>query len=318
MKNSPLISVIVPVYNVEKYLDRCIESIVNQTYKNLEIILVDDGSPDNSPKICDKWAEIDNRIIVIHKQNAGVAAARNDALAIAKGEYIAFADGDDYCFQKQYETLYRNLIDNDADISMCLYYESDIEIDAPPLIEQSVIVHNSNECLKHVCVGDYAYGVLWNKLYKHDVVRGIIMPDLKCSQDLPYNYFAFKNANLIAICKEQLYFYRNRKTSTTKSKFKIGAFDAIKAREIILNGELNNRNLKPYAVKGYVKSNFAILSEIITNNAFTDKFSYVRDSILIYKNEILFTKHYVFYDKIKTIILYFSPKLYKRMTLKRK
>lgn len=315
---SNLITIIVPVYNVEKYLDRCIESIVNQTYRNLEIILVDDGSPDGAPAICDKWAEIDNRITVIHKQNAGVAAARNDALAIAKGDYIAFVDGDDYCFQKQYETLYRNLIDNDADISMCLYYESDVEIDTPPSVVESVLLQDSNECLKHICVGDYAYGVLWNKLYKYSVVKGIVMPHLKCSQDLPYNYYAFKNAKIIALSNEQLYFYRNRPDATTKSSFKAASFDAIKAREIILNNEINSFKLKPYAVKGYVNSNYAILSEIITNNAFMDKFSEIRDSILKYRKDILFSKHYVLYDKIKTIILYFSPKLYKRMTLNRK
>ena len=94
--NLPLISVIVPVYKVEKYLDRCVQSIVDQTYKNLEIILVDDGSPDNCPAMCDAWAEKDHRIKVIHQQNAGGGAARNAALDIAQGDLIAFADSDDY------------------------------------------------------------------------------------------------------------------------------------------------------------------------------------------------------------------------------
>ena len=94
--DEPLISVIVPIYNVEKYLNRCIESIVNQTYKTLEIILVDDGSPDNCPQICDEWKEKDNRIKVIHKKNGGLSDARNAGLDIAQGEYIAFVDGDDF------------------------------------------------------------------------------------------------------------------------------------------------------------------------------------------------------------------------------
>ena len=94
--SSELISIIVPVYKVEKYIDRCVESIINQTYKNIEIILVDDGSPDNCPKICDEWAKKDKRIRVIHKENRGVSSARNVGIDVAKGKYIGFVDSDDY------------------------------------------------------------------------------------------------------------------------------------------------------------------------------------------------------------------------------
>ena len=110
----PLISVIVPVYKVEQYLDECVQSIINQTYKNLEIILVDDGSPDRCPAICDKYAEIDHRVIVIHKQNGGVCSARNAALSIAKGEYIGFVDGDDYIDSSMYEALMNACVDSGA------------------------------------------------------------------------------------------------------------------------------------------------------------------------------------------------------------
>lgn len=111
-----LISVIVPVYNAEKFLDRCINSIQNNTYKNLQIILVDDGSVDNSGKICDEYSRKDNRITVIHKKNAGTAAARNDALDIAKGDYIAFCDNDDYISPYFYETLLNALKETGADV----------------------------------------------------------------------------------------------------------------------------------------------------------------------------------------------------------
>ncbi|MBR3654561.1 MAG: glycosyltransferase [Elusimicrobia bacterium] len=112
----PLISVIIPIYNIEQYLKQCVDSIVNQTYKNLEIILVDDGSADNSVRICDEYALKDNRIKVIHKQNAGVSAARNDGLNIAKGEYIAFVDGDDYIGLKTFEDVLELLLNFDVDI----------------------------------------------------------------------------------------------------------------------------------------------------------------------------------------------------------
>ena len=114
-----LISVIVPIYNVEKYLDRCVDSIINQTYKNLEIILVDDGSPDNCLAICDSWAEKDRRIKVIHKENGGVSSARNSALDIASGDYIGFVDSDDWIEPDMYEILIKNAKKYDADISRC-------------------------------------------------------------------------------------------------------------------------------------------------------------------------------------------------------
>ena len=123
-----LIIIIVPVYKVEPYLDRCVQSIVNQTYANLEIILVDDGSPDNCPAMCDAWAEKDSRIRVIHKANEGVAIARNTALSQAKGTYIGFVDGDDYCFPDMYAHLLQNALQQDVDISMSSYYESDVEV----------------------------------------------------------------------------------------------------------------------------------------------------------------------------------------------
>ena len=119
MNNNPKISVIVPVYKVEKYLDRCVESIVNQTYKNLEIILVDDGSPDNCPVMCDEWAEKDERIRVIHKENGGLADARNAGMNIATGDYIGFVDSDDWIEPNMYEVLLKNALKYDADISRC-------------------------------------------------------------------------------------------------------------------------------------------------------------------------------------------------------
>ena len=314
----PLISVIVPVFKVERYLDRCIESLVNQTYRNLEIILVDDGSPDGSPAICDKWAAEDPRIVVIHKENEGVAAARNDALAIAKGDYIAFADGDDFCFSRQFEILYKNLKTCDADISMCQYYESDVEIDDLPLKGLLPMMRPASECMKDVCLGEYVYGVLWNKLYSHELVKGIQMPPLKCSQDLPYNYFAFKRAKRVAVCDEQLYFYRNRADATTKTSFKNGSFDAIKAREIMMAYELDNPVLRPYVILGYVNSNLVVLSGIIKNNVFMERFEELRSAILKYKKEVLRFDRCMKYTKMKIVVLSVSPSLFKKMTLKNK
>ena len=145
---NPLISVIVPIYNVEKYLDKCIESIVNQTYKNLEIILVDDGSPDNCPAMCDAWAEKDSRIKVVHKENGGAGSARNAGLDVSSGEYIGFVDGDDYIDSDFYETLINKSRNGYYDIVTCGFktfescktglehkcYENEMEFDSQQLL----------------------------------------------------------------------------------------------------------------------------------------------------------------------------------------
>ena len=117
-----LISVILPIYNVEKYLEKCLKSVINQTYKNLEIILVDDGSKDNSPQICDEYAVKDKRIVVIHKSNGGLSDARNAGIEIAKGKYITLIDSDDYVELEMYEKLYNKAISDNLDIAICGNY----------------------------------------------------------------------------------------------------------------------------------------------------------------------------------------------------
>ena len=119
MLDKPKISIIIPVFGVELYLNRCIESVVNQKYSNLEIILIDDGSPDNCPTICDEWAERDERIVVIHKKNGGLSDARNIGLKIATGELVGFVDSDDWISPEMYQLLYENMLENDSDISAC-------------------------------------------------------------------------------------------------------------------------------------------------------------------------------------------------------
>jgi glycosyltransferase involved in cell wall biosynthesis len=121
-KPLPLISIIVPIYNIAEYASECIQSLINQTYKNIEIILVDDGSTDHSPAICDEFAEQDERIKVIHKRNGGLSDARNAGLDVATGEYIGFVDGDDWVDEDMYETLYHLIYEHQADISICTHY----------------------------------------------------------------------------------------------------------------------------------------------------------------------------------------------------
>ena len=124
MKKQPLISIIIPVYKVEKYLEKCVNSVINQTYKNLEIILIDDGSPDDCPAICDKLSKTDKRIKVIHKTNSGVSASRNEGLKIATGEFVAFVDSDDWIDETMYERLINKQQEQNYDLVFCKYIQT--------------------------------------------------------------------------------------------------------------------------------------------------------------------------------------------------
>lgn len=306
-----LISIIVPVYKTEQYLDRCVESIVSQTYKNLEIILVDDDSPDNCPQMCDAWAEKDNRIKVLHIENKGVANARNQGLDIATGDFIGFVDSDDYIEPDMFETLLNYLTDNNADISLCGYQINEEENAVANLRMVTPL-----DAMKLICMGDYKYGVLWNKLYKKDVIKHIKMPDFVCCEDLIFNYYVFKNAQSIAECDSKLYHYFQNEDSIVHSNFGINSFDAVKSKELMLSNE-KNTELEKYAVRGLISSSFVFLSQVVQYNKCTEKYDYLRNYVKEYKSEILRSDLYSKSEKIKALILILCPKLYNFM-IKRK
>lgn len=169
-KQTPIISIIVPVYKVEKYLKRCIDSIVNQTYENIEIILVDDGSPDNCGNICDEYAEQYKRIKVIHKENGGQSSARNAGLDVAKGEYIGFVDSDDYIDEEMYEQLMKIALDTDADIveCECRAGKSD-NFSVFGKNTRTIEIYNNIESIEKFYFGEQINGIanmVWDKLYK--------------------------------------------------------------------------------------------------------------------------------------------------------
>ncbi|QKN23692.1 glycosyltransferase family 2 protein [Caproicibacterium lactatifermentans] len=172
----PLVSVIVPVYKVEKYLNKCVQSIVNQTYTNLEIILVDDGSPDNCPQMCDDWAEKDSRIKEIHQKNSGVSAARNAALDIANGEWVAFADSDDYVNPEWIEVLLRNAMQNGCELSICsvnFIYDKDYVGIRERLSKaaKALTIWSKVEAIHNVLSSNDIQGFSVNKLFKLPIIR---------------------------------------------------------------------------------------------------------------------------------------------------
>lgn len=209
---SNLISVIVPVYNVEKYLNDCVSSIVNQTYKELEIILVDDGSSDLCPSMCDEWAKRDKRIIVIHKKNGGLSDARNAGIEISTGEYIGFVDSDDYIELNMYELMLAALKKNDADYCAC-GVQTEYEDGRSVFRKREFFVGDSEQTLE-MLYNDNEFPVWsWCKLSTRELWNTLRFPVGKNYEDAFTTYIVIDNAKKIVRIPEMCYHYRIRANS---------------------------------------------------------------------------------------------------------
>lgn len=212
MKNEPKISIIVPIYNVEVYLRKCLDSIVNQTYKNLEIILVDDGSPDNCGVICDEYAANDERIKVIHKQNGGVSSARNAGLEIATGEYIGWVDSDDWIELDMFEYLVKNAQTYKADITVCSRIE---QYETKSIFRgwQQVEIYNTEQALELLLQDDLLQNYLWDKLWRRELFKNICFPEGRSFEDIATVYKMFIKAKVIVCLPDAKYNYWQRENS---------------------------------------------------------------------------------------------------------
>lgn len=212
-----LITVIVPIYKVEEYLNECLISVVNQTYTKLEIILVEDGSPDNCPAMCDDWAKRDSRIRVIHKSNGGLSDARNAGIDVATGDYIAFVDSDDYIKPDMIEKLYTALIKENADIAACGILTCEGERQTAWGCRDVV---GTPKQIYALLYNDTAYPVAaWNKLYKRSCWQTLRFPVGKTCEDAFTTYQLIHNARRIVMIPEALYCYRIRPGSIMTSSF---------------------------------------------------------------------------------------------------
>lgn len=241
-----LISVIVPIYNVEKYLQKCVDSIINQTYKSLEIILVDDGSLDNCPKMCDDYAKKDSRIKVVHKENGGLSDARNVGMEVVTGEYVSFIDSDDYISLDFYETLLQTMIDNDSDIVECSVvkfyenekfdeYSDDLKVTNYETVDALDGLISENPFKQHV----------WNKLYKSSVALDILYAVGKLNEDEFWTYQVFGIAKKVTRINKTMYYYFQRNGSIMGNGYNIRRLDA-------LEGKMNRQ--------AYIEKNFPTLT----------------------------------------------------------
>lgn len=218
MTNAGLLSVIVPVYNVETYLNQCISSIINQTYENLEILLIDDGSTDRSGMICDQYAVKDTRIRVVHQENQGLSGARNVGTDLAQGQYVAYVDSDDWLDIHMYDELLRILQKHKLDMVRCAAFFSDgekKEILSPKKEFQNQLFINEDVFKRYF--DEFLCKVVWNAVYKKDIVKGILSPERCHSQDNYVSGMYLYRSKRMMIIDKPLYYYRQNPQSITRS-----------------------------------------------------------------------------------------------------
>ena len=226
------ISVIVPVNKVERFLDRCISSIVDQSYSDLEIILIDDGSPDNCPAICDAWAQRDKRIIVVHKENGGLSSARNTGIAKASGDYIAFIDSDDWIAPEMMEKLMEALREDGSDIAACTVqtvFENGIY--GPLLTVQKRGVLDQSEAQKALLQESLLKQPVWYKLYRRKIVQDILFEAGRAHEDVFWSYQAIGRARRVSLIDYVGYYYYQRADSIMGKEYSLKRLDAIEAYE---------------------------------------------------------------------------------------
>lgn len=313
----PKISIIIPVYKVQEYLERCILSIIQQTYKNLEIILIDDGSPDNCGEICDKYKEQDKRIKVIHKQNEGVSVARNIGIDLATGEYLFFVDSDDYLGENIIDRLYKNLTKYNADISMCNYIRVSDYNTKVSNNEENIKMYSNIQALEKLYKDTFTfhedYSVFiapWNKLYKKSMFDNIRYPIGKFYEDGATIYKVLYKANNIVYSDSVLYYYYQRSGSTSRKSFdktRLDRLDAFKG-QMIFYKEKKLDNLYFYAYNTYLNMiiEYYFLSQecnmIEISNDMKNLFS---KEFKIAKKELNFSK-----DRLEELKSFEYPKLY--------
>ena len=266
MDEKPLISIIVPVYNLEKYISDCIDSILLQTYSNIELILVDDGSSDSSPLIIDGYAKKDQRVKVIHKENGGVSSARNVGIEAANGDYIGFIDGDDTIDVDMYEKLITNALENNADISHVTHDRIYSDGKTTQItVGCGKIVQNRGEALAALLDG-VIDPTDCTKIYRSSIAKKHRFdPHIAINEDLLFNFLCFNDCEVSVYEDECKYHYYIRSTSSSRKRFKEKNLqDQIDVKEKILD-VLNGTSLQSAAEKAYINTYLTVYKSLICN-----------------------------------------------------
>ena len=311
MKKSK-VSIVLPIYNVEKYLRRCIDSVINQTLREIEIILVDDGSPDDCGQICDEYCKKDERIKVIHQKNRGLSAARNSGIEIATSEYICFIDSDDYIEKDMIEYLYNNAKKYNTDITCCGFtniYENGINEKITTVKEKKI--YSSKEALDIHLLSGYIEVVAWNKLYKLELFANIRYPEGLLYEDMLTTYKLLDISNNILLLPDSKYYYCKRKNSIGANTFSNKMLKLLDACDEVTNFTINKYsnldNIKIAQIQWYI----VVLNKMIISNDLDKKLlnktkKMIKDNLFILNKNNYLNKT----RKIQNLLLLINTKLY--------
>lgn len=301
----PLISVIIPIYNVEPYLARCVESILGQTYRNLEVILVDDGSTDGSSALCDGYGARDRRVCVFHQKNRGAAAARNTGLNAASGDLIAFVDSDDEIAPTMYERLAAALDHSGGAAAICVFSGASL----PP-------TGDWRKLWLSLLQGDLLMASLCNKLYRREAWEGLRLdPDIRFTEDLWANVQLFSRHPGAVLVPEPLYHYKSRNDSAMCTPLTEGHFDALTVSDRL--GELvrGDPEAEDCALRQRTLIELSLVNRILRSGLFQERYDPLRRSLLERKKEILHSPRSTAKERWSLRLLDKFPGLYRRAVL---
>lgn len=292
----PLVSIIVPVYNVENYIEKCVESLINQTYENIEIILINDGSADDSGKICDTLSMTDNRIRVIHQENGGVSAARNNALDHMQGDFVTFVDADDYVASDFIECLYNAVSEHNADISTCGHYRVEFDGSLKKIYHLSdnpdeVICMSGKDSITNMFYENICSASSGSKLYKKEIFKNLRFPGYIMGEDTFVVYYAFKNSNVIAHTNKPLYYYVQHSASVTNNKANYYKFyDYVRLYDHIINSVDCSHDSEFYLsiVNRLIENNFWVYMKLRNcPNMFFEEKKHIENNIKKYRKLVI-------------------------------
>lgn len=313
---TPLISIIVPVYRVEKYLDKCVESIVNQSYKKLEIILVDDGSPDACPDMCNSWAEKDERIRVIHKKNGGLSSARNAGLEIASGDYICFVDSDDRLDDDAVETMLNGMEEHGADICVCGFYIEHLSGESETAAVDEAVFEKDDIVISYIL--DKIRPEVCNKMYRASLIGGLRFDEsVKYAEDVYFNYEIMKRASCVySLGKPKYHYLQNSGNSITTDFITDARAESWQVFEKIVLDCRENAALCEAAVYRFIVYIFGVLSRVLLKEEFSKKYyGAIADKILEYKAEVKSNRYLGKKHKLSVRMLSVSRLLFKKVFL---
>ena len=329
----PLVSVIVPVYKVEAYLDKCVESLVSQTLKDIEIILVDDGSPDSCPEKCDKWALKDNRIKVIHKANGGLSSARNAALEVCSGEYIGFVDSDDFVESTMFEELYHSAKKNDSDVSLCAHFQVSGEKITECLLPFEKELYLKKEIEENFVLPLIGYdeakkiptleGFVCRQIFRKNTISGIRFKSERefFAEDVVFDLEVYPICSSISVVNKPLYYYFFNENSLS-NKYRKNVWQklsnllevkkqAIKNREEDLSAKrrLNNETLK---FIGFTVLNLSKAGKEISNREIKEELLNIRNDS---NAEDIFTQELQTDKKTGILLFLLKHKMFNLVTM---